>query len=223
MAKLIVSLDGLVLKHVALNKERLTIGRRPYNDIVLDSLVVSGEHALIVTLGHISFLEDLESTNGTKVNGKPQKKYQLIHQDNISVGSYKLVFVDDAELGLPRIGLTADNAQKALDTDAESFKATRSPPAPILKVINGPLSGKTLTLTKPLTTLGRPGIQVAVISKRLDAYHLAQIEGNKDLLINGVVIKTPSYVLCDGDIIELAGVRLIFTELREKSGFSGQA
>ena len=80
MAKLILSLDGSVIKEVPLDKERLTIGRRPHNDLQIDNLAVSGEHALIVTILNDSFLEDLGSTNGTLVNGVPIKKHILQHK-----------------------------------------------------------------------------------------------------------------------------------------------
>ena len=69
MAKLILSLDGQVLREVPLDKERVTIGRKPHNDIPIENLAVSGEHACIVTILNDSFLEDLGSTNGTLVNG----------------------------------------------------------------------------------------------------------------------------------------------------------
>src|SRR5437899_1674196 len=65
MAKLILSMDNLVLKEIALAKERTTIGRKPHNDIQIDNLAVSGEHAVIVTILQDSFLEDLGSTNCT--------------------------------------------------------------------------------------------------------------------------------------------------------------
>jgi pSer/pThr/pTyr-binding forkhead associated (FHA) protein len=70
MAKLILSMDGLVLKEIPLSKERTTIGRKAHNDIQIDNLAVSGEHAVIVTILNDSFMEDLGSTNGTLVNGE---------------------------------------------------------------------------------------------------------------------------------------------------------
>lgn len=75
MAKLILSMDGLVLKEIPLNKERLSIGRKPHNDIQIDNLAISGEHAVVVNILNDSFLEDMNSTNGTLVNGQPVKKH----------------------------------------------------------------------------------------------------------------------------------------------------
>src|SRR5579859_7826868 len=96
MAKLILSMDGLVLKEIPLAKERTTIGRKPHNDIQIDNLAVSGEHAVIVTILSDSFLEDLGSTNGTVVNGNPVKKHFLQNNDVIELGKYKLKFVAEA-------------------------------------------------------------------------------------------------------------------------------
>src|SRR5437879_3547413 len=96
MAKLILSMDGLVLKEIALTKERTTIGRKPHNDIQIDNLAVSGEHAVIVTILQDSFLEDLGSTNGTVGNGQPVKKHFLQNNDIIERGKYKLKYVNEA-------------------------------------------------------------------------------------------------------------------------------
>src|SRR4051794_20140696 len=96
MAKLILSMDGLVLKEIPLSEERTTIGRRPHNDIVIDNLAISGEHAVIVTILNDSFLEDLGSTNGTLVNGQPAKKHFLQNNDLIELGKYKLKYIFEA-------------------------------------------------------------------------------------------------------------------------------
>ena len=99
MAKLILSMDGLVLKEINLTKERTTIGRKPHNDVQIDNLAVSGEHAVIVTILEDSFLEDLGSTNGTVVNGQPIKKHFLQNNDVIELGKYKLKYVAEASAG----------------------------------------------------------------------------------------------------------------------------
>src|ERR1700687_932377 len=96
MAKLILSMDGLVLKEIPLSKERTTIGRKAHNDIQIDNLAVSGEHAVIVTILNDSFMEDLGSTNGTLVNGNSVKKHFLQNNDVVELGKYKLKFVGEA-------------------------------------------------------------------------------------------------------------------------------
>ncbi len=101
MAKLILSLDDVVLEEIPLSKERTTIGRKPNNDIQIDNLAVSGEHAVIVTILNDCFLEDLGSTNGTLVNGVLAKKHLLQNNDVIELGKYKLKFVGMASSPAP--------------------------------------------------------------------------------------------------------------------------
>src|SRR5690348_15207861 len=96
MAKLILSVDGQVLKEYTLSKERTLIGRKPHNDIQIDNLAVSGEHAAIITILNDSFIEDLGSTNGTMVNGKPIKKHFLQNNDVVELGKHKLKYFNDA-------------------------------------------------------------------------------------------------------------------------------
>src|SRR6266478_6943726 len=103
MAKLILSVDGQVLKEYQLSKERTLIGRKPHNDIQIDNLAVSGEHAAIITILNDSFIEDLGSTNGTMVNGKPVKKHFLQNNDLIEIGRHRMTF----EVEAPAIGNVA--------------------------------------------------------------------------------------------------------------------
>src|SRR6267378_2595532 len=129
MAKLILSMDGLVLKEIPLTKERTTIGRKPHNDIQIDNLAVSGEHAVIVTILNDSFLEDLGSTNGTVVNGNPIKKHFLQNNDVVELGKYKLKFV-----GEPAPVAGAEKADFEKTMVRRPLRAppprTRQPPAP---------------------------------------------------------------------------------------------
>ncbi|MGE4244197.1 FHA domain-containing protein, partial [Ramlibacter sp.] len=96
MPKMIVSIDGVVIKEVQLTKDRTTLGRRPYNDIVIDNLAVSGEHAVLQMSGNEVYLEDLNSTNGTYVNGKAVKKQLLQNNDTVEIGKYKIKYVNEA-------------------------------------------------------------------------------------------------------------------------------
>src|SRR3954465_140921 len=96
MPKMIVSIDGVVIKEVQLTKDRTTLGRRPYNDIVIDNLAVSGEHAVLQMTGNEVYLEDLNSTNGTYVNGKAVKKLLLQNSDTVEIGKYKIKYVNEA-------------------------------------------------------------------------------------------------------------------------------
>ncbi|MDP3635865.1 MAG: FHA domain-containing protein, partial [Azonexus sp.] len=189
MAKLILSMDGLVLKEIPLTKERLSIGRKPHNDIQIDSLAISGEHAVVVNILNDSFLEDMNSTNGTLVNGQPVKKHFLRNNDVIELGKYKLKYMTDLQSGAAASDFEKNIATRSgvLRPPGELQLAatdimTRSnigvvPPAPsipaaAIQLLNGPNVGKELDLTKTLTTLGKPGLQVAVIARRPHGYFI---------------------------------------------------
>ncbi|MFN2646772.1 MAG: FHA domain-containing protein [Burkholderiales bacterium] len=302
MAKLILSMDGLVLKEIPLTKERTTIGRKPHNDIQIDNLAVSGEHAVIVTILNDSFLEDLGSTNGTVVNGNPIKKHFLQNNDVIELGKYKLKFVAEAaaaanaekadfektmvlrpsvvkpasavgttgpqlaqpgpQLGQTRshvaetasplgqtgtnLGQTAsqpavaqrqpvvqaatagaltmgagDKEAKAAPgavapaTSASVTAAAAAPSKPgqslgAIQLLSGANAGKEVELIKPLTTLGKPGVQVAVLTRRPQGYFITHVEGEKRPSVNGEEIGAAPHSLKDHDVIELAGVKMEF-------------
>jgi pSer/pThr/pTyr-binding forkhead associated (FHA) protein len=266
MAKLILSMDGLVLKEIPLTKERTTIGRKPHNDIQIDNLAVSGEHAVIVTILNDSFLEDLGSTNGTVVNGNPIKKHFLQNNDVVELGKYKLKFVGEAapaasgeKADFEKTMVLRPSAMKAAaaaaggggaqaavaqrqaavqaaaagataagiaDKDAGP-KAAPAPapaaapaPAPAAKpggqplgaiqLLSGGNAGRELELTKPLTTLGKPGVQVAVLTRRPQGYFITHVEGAKRPTVNGQEIGAAPHSLKDHDVIELAGIKMEF-------------
>lgn len=284
MAKLILSLDGTVLKEVPLDKERLTIGRRPHNDLQIDNLAVSGEHALIVTILNDSFLEDLGSTNGTLVNGVPIKKHILQHNDVVEIGKYKLKYLAEhlatgvqqaaadfektmvirpqaaakaAEtgagkgFGASQVGVTATQpAPRPVGTGTETGQPVRAaatapsptgtsapsaspaqsgvqsnvrpltppgvaPAAPgqligAIQILTGPSAGKELELVKNLTTLGKPGVQVAVITRRPQGYFITHVEGANFPIVNGKTLDAQAHPLRDHDVVELAGVKMEF-------------
>lgn len=228
MAKLILSMDGLVLKEIALDKERLTIGRKPHNDIQIDNLAISGEHAVIVTILKDSFLEDLNSTNGTLVNGQPIKKHILRNNDVVELGKYRLKYLvgegepsgDYEKTALVRPGMARVASEMELAPTTGS--ATRSnigitsnvappgPPGAAIQLLNGPNAGKELELTKTLTTLGKPGLQVAVIARRPQGYYITHVEGQQFPLLNGQALDAQAHALSDHDVIEIAGIKMEF-------------
>lgn len=271
MAKLILSMDNMVLREIPLTKERTTIGRRPGNDIQIDNLAISGEHAVIHTILNDSFLEDLESTNGTFVNGQRISKHFLQDGDVIELGKYRLKYVKEATYGagvgdiektmvlrpeelrrmITGTGITSPAATAAAASSPPTAPATSSasspaaakttePPRPTpapsaaspatpraaaaaipsggaelaplaaIQVLNGANAGKTLDLVKALTTLGKPGVQVAVIARRPQGYFLSHIEGARLPLVNGAPVQGQAHELKDHDIIELAGVKMEF-------------
>lgn len=294
MAKLILSMDGLVLKEIPLVKERTTIGRKPHNDIQIDNLAVSGEHAVIVTILNDSFLEDLGSTNGTLVNGNAVKKHFLQNNDIVELGKYKLKYL--AEPGQQPAATAADfektmvlrpSAMKAAQDQARAMaggahaqpqpqaaeaarasaaqqvaasaasagtasavekdkekgapaptghgmapmampgsaaaSAATPPPAAApaapaaprtgqilgaIQILSGGNAGKELELAKPLTTLGKPGVQVAVLTRRPQGYFITHVEGAKQPTVNGQSIGAAPHMLKDHDVIEIAGVKM---------------
>ena len=288
MAKLILSMDGLVLKEIPLSKERTTIGRKPHNDIQIDNLAVSGEHAVIVTILNDSFLEDLGSTNGTVVNGNPIKKHFLQNNDVVELGKYKLKFINEGAAqpaaaaadfektmvlrpaamkaaaepakAMAAGGANAAAAQRAAAVQAagqgaiaagvadKDIKKPAAPaaapaaaapaaPAPAaapaatpaaapaaaapaapkaaqplgaIQLLSGGNAGKELELAKPLTTLGKPGVQVAVLTRRPQGYFITHVEGANRPTVNGQPIGTAPHALKDHDLIELAGVKMEF-------------
>ena len=263
MARLILSLDGQTLAEYNMTKERYTVGRLPDNDIRIDNAAVSGHHSLIINILNDSFLEDLNSTNGTYVNGKLIKKHALQHGDVITVGHHQLRYVDDQAQPAaddefektmviePNAHMEKQLAKVARATDAaavrempmrtaaaaapahaavaaatpsaeprRSFQSELDPiatpsalPLAKLQVLSGTFAGRELELTKALTTLGRPGVQVAAITRRAEGYFIVHVESASDQgfpLVNGMAIGPQARKLQDNDVIQLAGVKMGF-------------
>lgn len=286
MARLILSLDNQVLAEYNMTKERYTIGRLPDNDVRIDNPAVSGHHSLIINILNDSFLEDLNSTNGTYVNGKLIKKHALQHGDVITIGHHQLRFAEqetnEAEqdefektMVIPAGQQNADQLAKAeqaaeeaasaedhsmddpadVDTDAETDdagvkldedeaadlheeskrnireervepvshtetsygidpgNAPNALPMAKLQVLSGAFAGRELELTKALTTLGRPGVQVAAITRRAEGYYIVHVESGEENdypLVNGQPIGPQARKLEDNDVVQLAGVKMGF-------------
>ncbi len=223
---LVLTLNQSVLGEFSLEKERLLIGRKPENDIQVDNLAVSGQHAAIITILNDSFLEDLDSTNGTFVNGKLVKKHALKHGDVITIGKHELKYVNDdattddqdfekTMIIRPGMASHAAAAAKAEETAPPppaglgSQVAAEDMPLGQIQVLSGPGAGKELELKKALITLGRPGVQVAVITRRPQGYFITHVEG-KHPLVNGDSIGAQAHALKDHDVVELAGVKMEF-------------
>jgi pSer/pThr/pTyr-binding forkhead associated (FHA) protein len=221
MGKLVVSLDGVVIKEVQITKDKTTLGRRPYNDIVIDNLAVSGEHAVLQMVGADVFIEDLNSTNGTYINGKAVKKQLLSHNDTVEIGKYKIKFIvedgtDYEKTMIMKPGTARPPAQPGYQQSgfgASGFGslAASSTPASI-KVLNGAAAGREVLLTKVVTTVGKPGVQVASITKRPGGYVLAHVEGTLQPTVNGNPVTGETVHLKNGDVIELAGTQMQFVQ-----------
>jgi predicted component of type VI protein secretion system len=318
MAKVILTMEGQVLREYPLAKERTTIGRRPHNDIVIENLAISGEHAVIVTILNDSFLEDLGSTNGTMVNGAPVKKHFLQNNDVVELGKYRIRYLADNttpefntpefdktqvlrpgqmpkdllndtlkqsqysspakamgmandtdfgntaaadfSAGLPRpAALTAlppaahaamaaaraaaqpaaapapampdpalaaaqaaklaqlqDADTQYMEPDVDAMFTPKAPAAKPknfegkIRILNGGNTGKEMVLVKMVTTIGRPGGQVAVISKKPDGFYVSHIEGATTPKVNGNEIGATPMRLASADTLEIAGVKMEF-------------
>lgn len=262
-AKLILSMDGMTLKDYPLNKERVTVGRKSSNDVVIENLAVSGEHAVIVTILHDSFLEDLDSTNGLVVNGVATKKHFLHNNDVIEIGKHTLRYVTDqvtqtsaadfektmvmrapaapiapaqeaiesaqihtqterhmAQHVEPVQRMVENVAAAAMQTVVHAAPivqavAVTPPPPPavrsaVVQILTGPNAGKELELIKNLTTLGKPGMQVAVLARRPHGFFITHVEGATFPLVNGHPLNDQPHPLNDHDLIDLAGVKMEF-------------
>jgi predicted component of type VI protein secretion system len=245
MAKVILSLEGSVIREMNLDKERVTIGRKPQNDIQIENLAVSSEHARIITILNDSFLEDLGSTNGTLVNGNPIKKHILQNNDAIEIGKYQLKYVSDTSavqtspeefertmvLRMPTAAqrpaaplrtdtmtrMVAEPPQPAAPSAVAPSPASAPPPQAAasgqqahIQILSGPGVGRELALTKNLTTLGKPGVQVAVITKRPQGYFITHVEGANYPILNGTTLDAQAHALNNHDLLEIAGVKMAF-------------
>ena len=226
MAKLLVMLDGAVLRQISLSQERTTIGRRRVNDLVIDNLGVSGEHAVVFRRGEDFYLEDLGSTNGTLVNGGPVKEHLLQFGDSIEIGRYQLKFLADS--GSATEGdIDYDTSQPlphGFSNQAPSTVQIRPTGSlddasangwPTLRILSGTNAGRELQLMKSLTTLGRPGYQIAVVTRRPTGYFIAHLEGDVFPAVNGSSLCSAVRLLIANDIIEVAGVKMRFLDGRQ--------
>ena len=226
MAKFILSIDGNVIREITLVKERTSIGRRPHNDIHIDNLAISGEHAVLINTPSDVFVEDLGSTNGSFVNGQAINKHLLVDGDVISLGKYRLKYFADATT-LTRRGDAQDPLRRELavrvtaavargdlgpasaTAAADTVEATPLPLAE-LEVLSGANAGKQLQLTKARSVVGKAGVQAAAIDRRANGYFLMHLAGDCHPLLNGQSLGDHGQALADLDLIEVAGVKMTF-------------
>jgi pSer/pThr/pTyr-binding forkhead associated (FHA) protein len=218
MPKMIVSIDGVVIKEVQLTKDRTTLGRRPYNDIVIDNLAVSGEHAVLQMSAAEVYLEDLNSTNGTYVNGKAVKKQLLQNNDTVEIGKYKIKYINEVagptfeKTMIIKAGtlppMSAAPARAATPTQAGDL----GPVNATIKVLSGAAAGREVPLVKVVTTIGKPGVAVAAITKRPHGFVVAHVEGGNKPMLNGSAIGAEPVTLKNGDLLELAGTQMQFVQ-----------
>ena len=228
MPKMIVSIDGVVIKEVEISQERTTLGRRPYNDIVIDNLAVSGEHAVVHlhAASGIVEVEDIGSTNGTYVNGKAVQRQALRNGDTIEIGKYKVRFLSEEEnhnyekTMVFKPGMVPPRAAAAA-VQTPTSAPMPMPPTPMpphatppqmaaIRVLSGAAAGREVLLTKVVTTIGKPGVAVASITRRHHGFVLAHVEGPEMPALNGAAIGSEPVTLKNGDHLELAGTTMQF-------------
>lgn len=234
MAKLTITFNEEIVSEHELDKEQMTIGRKPENDIQIDNLAVSGHHARVLTILNDSFIEDQNSTNGTYVNGTQVKKHALRNGDVITIGKHQLTY-SNAEAsrgaggdfdrtmiirpdtkGMPESSGSASLSESVgrlgADLAAEDDGGNTARQKAGLRIVSGTNKGQELELTKALTTLGKPGVQVAAITRRPQGFFLIQVEGSDGShpTVNGEPVGTEAVRLEDAAVIEVAGVRMEF-------------
>jgi len=236
VAKLVTKSSSGEEKEYLLTSETMTIGRKPGNDIPIDNLSISGRHAQVITILEDSFLEDLGSTNGTYVNGKLVKKHALENGDIITLGKFQITYHSGAsggdqdfeqtmiirpgEVGMPEAAASKEidqSMQKITAAIASEAASTAASPMAnkeaCLQLLSGANAGKELILTKALTTIGQPGVQVAAITRRPQGFFLIHVDGgpnNSVPKVGGSPIGPNAHALKSHDIIEVASVKMEF-------------
>ena len=224
MGKLVVSLDGVVIKEVQITKDKTTLGRRPYNDIVIDNLAVSGEHAVLQMVGNDVFIEDLNSTNGTYINGKAIKKQLLAHNDTVEIGKYKIKYLVDDGTDYEKTMIMRPGARRGAAATPFSADAAAAAPASAawarrraarrsIKVLNGAAVGP-----RGHADQGRHHRRQARRAGGVDhqaaraAMCSPMSRAASRPSVNGMPLAGDSVPLRNGDVIELAGTQMQFIQ-----------
>lgn len=211
-----ISIDGVVIREVTLAKDRTTLGRRAYNDIVVDNLAVSGEHAVLTLRGGDVQIEDLNSTNGTYVNARAVRKQALKDNDVIELGGCRIHFRSHGGLAIG-----SGSARSSIHGELSNIMPFSSAPTetgaladlsvPVLRVLSGPNEGQDVLLQKVVTTVGKPGVAVAVVTHRRQGYVAASIMG--DVTLNGAALGVEAVPLQERDVLELGTTRMQFVRV----------
>ena len=211
MTRLVIMLDGQVVREVAASPPRMTIGRRPLNDIVLDHRSVSGEHAVLRQAPEGWLIEDLRSTNGTYVNGVAVERGALALGDVIEIGRFRLRWIDG-----PGGGAGASARPEPAAAPGSEEAAAAAGPARV-RVLNGAAAGREVLLARERTTFGKPGVLVIAIARNGERHLLTQIEGRATVTVRGLPVPEGGAWLEHGDVLDLLGTRLQFVEAHRPS------
>lgn len=234
MAKLLLKVHGAVIKEIKLDKPRLTIGRKPDNDIVLDDQSASGHHARIIQIQSVFFIEDAGSSNGTFANGKKTDRKQLVNGDQITIGQHALLYQEDNQASVVAPPKPAFDSDKTVvmtpELQRELLKAqggkvaaaAQAKQVMVLKVVTGSTDRKEYKLTGPVCIIGSHDNatvklsgwfapkRAALLNRQGGGYAITMSEEGKKVLVNGAPIQG-SMALKEGDLIEVAGVTLQYS------------
>lgn len=225
-AKLLVKLQGQGSRTIDIACDTFTIGRKTDNDLPIDDHTVSGKHAKITKVQAVYFLEDLKSTNGTCLNGKPIDRAQLHDADVVTIGQHRIIFQDSASAPTIASSVSIDMEQ-TMAISRKDLRADQPTTTAKLLVTAGKTDRQECHLAKPTSLIGsQEGAAVrltgwfapksaALISNRGGVYSISPSQGNKKLLVNGKDISSQQQ-LKNGDLIEVAGVSMTFYVVPQK-------
>lgn len=205
MAKLTLSFKDKVLKVYYVEPGEIVIGSDPSCQIHIDSLALHPHHAAIVTENRKSVVRDLGSPDGTFVGEtRVSAPHQLKHDDVIRIGKHTLLYTTDPADEF------ADEQEMGHDNSA-IIPRTSGKRQGWLQLLNGANVGKTISITRNMTNLGKAGVQTAVITRRDEGFFLSHLEGEKPPHVDGHSIGEKSWKLEDGNIIQIGNIKMLFT------------
>jgi len=220
MAKLVIKFNDVVIDQIILKQGDMNIGRRPGSDILLDNLAVSGNHASIFTIGEDSFIQDLNSTNGTFVNNKKVAKHHLESGDVVMIGNHTLTYINEnAKKDAPNFAKTVIiNPSKQDDLAAQMVQAAAAEVSKepeiqkkgSLFILSGSNNGKRIDLNLATTNLGRAGKRAGVITRNGNRFLILPGDDGQTPKLNGVKVGAAGEELKNGDMIEIADARMQF-------------
>ncbi|MCX5855246.1 MAG: FHA domain-containing protein [Deltaproteobacteria bacterium] len=229
MAKVLLKFKEAVVKEIPLDQDIMTIGRKEENDIVIDNQSVSGHHAKILKEGDSVFVEDVNSLNGTYVNGQKIFKSELFNGDVILIGVHTMEVISDKTRDTDTKsfavrGRSMDETMVIAPGDQKKIIASVDKEKPDVIggfiIIEGSSDKKDYLLKERVTTVGKDdsaGIRLkgffvpkvaALVNRRKEGYFITP-SGGKSLKVNGEEIEH-RYDMKDGDVVEVGGLKMQF-------------
>ena len=219
MSKLTLSFKSKILRVFPLQQGMMEVGSNPGCVIHIDSLAVQAKHARIETHGNDSILFDLKTEDGTFVNQERITEHKLADGDHIRVGKHTLSY-QYAEIS----SLESNESSTSIDiTPIIDVKEETSQSAEIpekiqdnqpkqgwLQILNGQNLGKTMSLSRSMTNLGKPGVATAVITRRNEGYFISHLEGKRPPTVGTTEVGDSGIKLEDSDTITIGNIRMQF-------------